>query len=144
MKTDRSGVVQYGALPWRRTDAGVLEILLITSRETQRWVIPKGWPMDRLDPHQAAAQEAFEEAGLTGETAPENIGTYPYGKRLKNGLVRACVVEVFALRVSRLERFWPEKAQRRRRWFTPEAAAERVHEPELADLIRAFAATQHD
>lgn len=135
--------VQFGALPWRLKD-GAVQVLLVTSRETKRWVIPKGWPMDRLDPHQAAAQEAFEEAGLTGETAPENIGTYPYGKRLKNGLVRACVVEVFALRVSRLERFWPEKAQRRRRWFTPEAAAERVHEPELADLIRAFAATQHD
>jgi 8-oxo-dGTP pyrophosphatase MutT (NUDIX family) len=107
--------VQFGALPWR---------------------------LKELEPHQAAAQEAFEEAGLAGETAPARIGAYPYGKRLKNGLVRACVVQVFALKVSRLERFWPEKAQRRRRWFTPEAAAERVHEAELAELILTFAASK--
>jgi 8-oxo-dGTP pyrophosphatase MutT (NUDIX family) len=132
--------LQYGALPWRVKD-GALQVLLVTSRETKRWVIPKGWPMDKLEPHEAAAQEAFEEAGVLGETAAEAIGDYPYGKRLKSGLVRACVVKVFALKVARHERFWPEKKERRRSWFAAHDAAERVAEPELAELIREFAGT---
>ncbi len=132
------GNQQYAALPWRMGRKG-LEVLLITSRDTGRWVIPKGWPMDGKAPHEAAAQEAFEEAGVLGEVSAQALGAYPYGKRLKSGDVRACMVEVFALKVGRHKRVWPEKAQRRRSWFAAEDAAERVDEPELAELIRAFA-----
>jgi 8-oxo-dGTP pyrophosphatase MutT (NUDIX family) len=134
--------VQFGALPWRVKD-GELQVLLITSRETKRWVIPKGWPMEGVPSHEAAAREAFEEAGVLGETLADPLGAYPYGKRLKNGLVRACTVEVFPLRVTRHERFWPEKKERRRSWFAAHDAAERVDEPELADLIREFADEVH-
>jgi 8-oxo-dGTP pyrophosphatase MutT (NUDIX family) len=131
--------VQYAALPWRAGKDG-LEVLLITSRETKRWVIPKGWPMNGKAPHEAAAREAFEEAGIVGETAAEAVGAYPYDKRLKDGELRPCTVEVFPMRVTKHKRVWPEKKQRRRGWFAAEDAAERVDEPELADLIRAFAA----
>src|ERR1700761_2252507 len=75
---------QYAALPWRHRHGEELEILLATSRETRRWVIPKGWPMKNRKPHAAAAQEAFEEAGVSGRVMKRSIGRYNYVKRLKN------------------------------------------------------------
>lgn len=135
--TDRPDI-QYAALPFR-LNRGTLEVLLITSRDTGRWVIPKGWPMDGKAPHEAAAQEAFEEAGVLGEVLGVAVGTYPYDKRLKKGALHPCTVEVFPLKVTEHKRVWPEKAQRRRSWFAAADAADRVDEPELADLIRAFA-----
>jgi 8-oxo-dGTP pyrophosphatase MutT (NUDIX family) len=137
VKTDRSGVVQYGALPWRRTDAGVLEVLLITSRETFRWVIPKGWPMEGLTPAEAAATESYEEAGIRGRMGAFQ-GLYSYQKRLKDLTVRDLTVEVYPLQVESELAFWPEAAVRRRRWFSAAAAANAVDEPELAEIIRAF------
>jgi 8-oxo-dGTP pyrophosphatase MutT (NUDIX family) len=133
------GDVQYAALPHRIGRRG-LEVLLVTSRDTGRWVIPKGWPMDGKAPHEAAAQEAFEEAGVLGEVSAAAVGAYPYGKRLKSGEVRACTVEVFPLKVTQHKRVWPEKHERRRSWFAAEDAAGRVDEPELAELIRRFKA----
>ena len=137
VKTDRSGAVQFAALPWRRTDAGAVEIMLITSRETQRWVIPKGWPMEGLTAAQAAATEAYEEAGLRGVMG-DPIGVYPYAKRLKDLNTRDLVVEVFPMRVEGELKFWPEAQFRRRQWFSREAAASAVEEGELAALISGF------
>ena len=62
-------LTQYGVIPVREAADGRVEVLLITSRETRRWVVPKGWPIKGLKPHASAAREAFEEAGLIGETA---------------------------------------------------------------------------
>lgn len=129
--------VQYAALPFRRKPA--LAILLITSRETRRWVIPKGWPMKGRKPYAAAAQEAFEEAGVTGQIAKSPFGAYPYIKWLKNGVAVPCRVRVFPLEVRGERDAWPEMAERERRWFTPEEAVEAVDEAELAALIGAFA-----
>jgi 8-oxo-dGTP pyrophosphatase MutT (NUDIX family) len=137
VKTDRSGVVQYGALPWRRTDAGVLEVMLITSRETHRWVIPKGWPMEGLTPAEAAATESYEEAGIRGRMG-EFQGLYVYQKRLKDLSFRDLTVEVFLLQVESELSFWPEAAVRRRRWFSAAAGANAVDEPDLAEIIRTF------
>ncbi len=130
--------VQYAALPWRRGAEGV-EILLVSSRETRRWVIPKGWPMQRREPHAAAAREALEEGGIQGLIDAVAIGHYPYQKRLKRGIEVAVLVEVFPLEVRRERKKWPEKNQRTRQWFTPQAAADAVDEPELKALILAFA-----
>lgn len=137
VKTDRSGGVQYGALPWRTTAAGTVEIMLITSRETHRWVIPKGWPMDGRTPAEAAAAEAYEEAGLRGPLQ-DAIGTFVYAKRLKDLVIRDLTVEVFPMRVEGELAFWPEAQMRRRRWFSLEAAANAVDEPDLARIIRSF------
>jgi len=137
VKSDRSGVVQYGALPWRRTDAGVLEVMLITSRETQRWVIPKGWPMEGLTPAEAAATESYEEAGIRGRMGGFQ-GVYTYPKRLKDLTTRNLTVEVFPLQVESELTFWPEASVRRRRWFSAAAAANAVEDPELAEIIRSF------
>jgi 8-oxo-dGTP pyrophosphatase MutT (NUDIX family) len=128
--------VQYGALPYRRRTGGAIEVMLITSRETGRWVIPKGWPMPRLSPPESAAREAREEAGLVGKVCAEPIGRYEYLKRIDAEREVVCTVEVFALEITRQLSAWPEKAERRTRWFTPEEAAGAVQEAELAALIR--------
>ncbi|PVM92977.1 NUDIX hydrolase [Caulobacter endophyticus] len=129
---------QVAALPWRAQGAG-LEILLVSSRETRRWVIPKGWPMkDRLD-HQAAAQEAYEEAGLDGVIVETPFGDYEYLKRLKSGAGRLVKVDVYPMKVTGEHATWPEKGQRTLRWVTPVEAALAVQEPELRALIARFA-----
>lgn len=129
---------QQGALCWRM-NRGRLEVLLITSRDTGRWVIPKGWPMEGLGPDQAAACEAWEEAGVEGQVQPLPVGFYSYDKAT-NGRFLPCMVSVFPLRVARLADKFPERSQRRRKWFTAEKASRKVAEPELRDLLARFAA----
>jgi 8-oxo-dGTP pyrophosphatase MutT (NUDIX family) len=128
---------QYGALPWRMCDDGV-EILLVTSRDTRRWVIPKGWPMKGRKPHIAAAIEARQEAGLRGKIEKIPLGAYEYEKRLKNSVSVTCRVEVFPLLALKQRKSWPEKNQRAAHWFPAAIAAEQVDEPELRAIIRAF------
>lgn len=132
---------QYAALPWRRGKDGI-EILLITSRETRRWVIPKGWPMITLAAHDAAAQEAWEEAGVRGEIGPDPIGVFRYRKRMKSGPPQRCRVDVFPLAVASEAKDWPEKRQRQRRWVPALEAARMVEEPGLRLLIEGFASAR--
>ncbi|HEY9219608.1 MAG TPA: NUDIX hydrolase [Phenylobacterium sp.] len=130
---------QYAALPWRKAEGGGIEVLLITSRETRRWVVPKGWPIAGLEPGPSAAQEAMEEAGIVGEVWGEPVGEFGYDKRLKDGRLQPVQVEVFPLLVEKELADWPEKGQREKRWFPAAKAAELVHEPQLAALIEDFA-----
>ncbi len=134
---DREPRAQYAALPWRRADTGA-EVLLITSRETRRWVIPKGWPIKGSSAADSAAQEAFEEAGVMGRIALRDLGAYHYDKTLKSGRVQHVRVSVFALEVFGEADDWPEKGQRERLWTSPADAAERVAEPELKMLLKRF------
>jgi len=128
---------QYAALPWRLVGESV-DILLASSRDTRRWVIPKGWPMKGRKPHAAAALEALEEAGLKGKIEKTKIGSFHYQKRLKNGAVILCRVDVFPMQVLRQAKHWPEQGQRVTQWFTYTDAAEEVLEAELKKLILAF------
>lgn len=128
---------QFAALPFR-TDNG-LQVMLVTSRETRRWVLPKGWPIKGLKPHSVAAREALEEAGLTGKMAKTPIGSYRYIKRMRNGAAMACEVGVFPMAVEKQRRNWPEREQRTTSWFALEDAAGLVDEPELRDLLLGFA-----
>ena len=139
MKGARTTGIQYAALPYRM-EGGQLRILLITSRETRRWVIPKGWPMTGLKPQDAAAAEAAEEAGLIGTIEPTPLGSYRYLKRLKRNEAIAVQVIVFAFEVSEQVESWKEQDQRTLRWFGYRAAAMRVAEPSLKRLIRDFGA----
>ncbi len=112
-------------------------MLLITSRETHRWVIPKGWPMrDRKD-YQAAAREALEEAGISGRIRKRPLGAYTYQKRLV-GHVEPCRVMVYVLEVEKERVTWRERDQRTRQWFKPSDAADNVDEPRLAAMIRSL------
>ena len=129
---------QSAALPWRRTATGEAEVLLITSRETRRWVIPKGWPIKGLKAGPSAAQEAVEEAGVVGAVSKAPIGVFHYDKRLKTGAVRTIRVAVFGLEVSEELAAWPEMHEREKLWTTPHDAADKVAEPELQALLRAF------
>jgi 8-oxo-dGTP pyrophosphatase MutT (NUDIX family) len=129
---------QYAALPWRWADDH-LEILLITTLSTKRWVVPKGWPLEGRSPCECAAQEALEEAGVVGTTAPRPVGSFSYLKRRKTGETISCRVAVFALEVERQRRTWPEKAMREICWCSVDEALARVSDPGLKRLIVKFA-----
>lgn len=128
---------QYGALPYRL--APRLEILLVTSRETGRWVIPKGWPIPAKSRRQVAALEALEEAGVEGRVAKQPLGEFDYVKLLKSGESQLCRVMVFALEVESQRDAWREQAQRSTQWFGWEEAAAAVQEPGLRQMILDFA-----
>lgn len=128
--------LQYAAVPYRRRDDGAIEVMLVTSRETKRWVIPKGWPIVGVKPHASAAREALEEAGVVGRTDADAIGTYHYDKRLKNGANARCKVKVFPLEVKSQRKHWREKGDRKARWFETPKAAKAVQEPGLRRLLR--------
>jgi len=135
--SDPSG--QFGALCWRR-HRGNVQVLLITSRDTGRWVIPKGWPHPGLTAAGSAAAEAWEEGGVEGAVGQSPMGLYSYDKVLKPGVVQPCIVAVFALRVARLRARFPERSERRRKWFDAARAARKVAEPELRALLASVSA----
>jgi len=128
---------QFAALPYRRESG--LEVMLVSSLDSGRWIIPKGWPMDGLTGYETAAREAFEEAGLIGNIDSQSIGEFHYRKRRKNGATWICRVEVFPLEVKQQRKKWPEKHDRVTKWFSAEEAAKLVREEELAEVMRAFA-----
>lgn len=114
-----------------------MEICLVTSRETGRWVIPKGWPMKGLSNWEAAAREAYEEAGLRGEISETPIGLYPYWKR-KSDHFALINTTVYLLRVGKQMNKWPEKDQRERKWMSIAEAAEEVVEPGLIAILQSL------
>jgi len=132
---------QFGALCWRAGKTGA-EVLLISSRETGRWVIPKGWPMKGRTGAEAAEIEAWEEAGVKGQIAPAKLGDFTYEKILKRDTkketAKPCIVDVFPLEVTNLAPEFPEQSQRRRKWFAPQDAARKVAEAGLKSLLAAF------
>jgi 8-oxo-dGTP pyrophosphatase MutT (NUDIX family) len=133
MTPDPASLVQFAALPYRKVD-GATQVLLATSRDTGRWVIPKGWPMKNRKPHEAAAQEALEEAGLKGKPGKKPVGSYQYWKRLKEHFVLVTVL-VFPLEVTRQLKSFREAGVRRLEWVSPLEAARRVDEAGLASIL---------
>lgn len=130
--------LQVAALPYRTNEAGQVEVMLITSRDTKRWVLPKGNMIPDMKPHEAAAEEAFEEAGLTGIGCPAALGTFVYDKRRNSGNLRPTQVQVFPLAVIRQAEVWPELHERECRWFSLQEASASVDEPELKEMIAHF------
>ncbi|MGO8740404.1 NUDIX hydrolase [Rhodoblastus sp.] len=128
--------LQYAAMPWRITENG-LEIMLVSSRETRRWIIPKGWPMAGRDGAAAAAIEALEEAGLLGVIAEKPLGAFHYVKRFTRG-EGLCRAEVYPLRVVRQRDHWLEEDERETQWFPAAKAAKLVSDRGLGVLIRKF------
>ena len=131
---------QYGALPIRTIESG-LEVMLVTSRSSRRWIIPKGWPEKRLAPRVVAAMEAFEEAGIIGRARPQPFGRYRYRKRVKDKQL-ACEVEVYLFDVAWQFADWPERGQREISWVSAVEAARLVEEPGLAKLLLTLAARE--
>ncbi len=124
---------QYAAVPYAFIE-NRLSVLLVTSRDTGRWVLPKGWPKKKVKPHDQAAEEALEEAGVIGKISKKPVGSYLYQKRLKKGVV-SCSVDVFLLKTEQETENWREREQRQRRWMPPAEAATLVAETGLAELL---------
>jgi len=129
--------LQVAALCCRTGEDGGTEVLLITSRDTGRWVLPKGWLMKGMNAAEAARAEAWEEAGVkAARITPEPVGVYHYEKRLDDGYGAPVEVQVFRIDVEELSDTYPETRERARLWLKPQMAAARVAEPELKALLR--------
>ncbi len=126
---------QVAAIPFRTGPDGDLQVMLVTSRETQRFILPKGWPMKGKSGRKAATIEALEEAGVAGKTLKAPAGSYHYWKRLPAAFVRVDVT-VYLLEVTEQLKSWREAGTRQRAWLRPEQAAVLIDEPELASLVR--------
>lgn len=135
---DGHSAAQVGALCFRVTEPGHIEVLLITTRETRRWTIPKGWPIKGLKPHEVAEREAWEEAGIKGKAKKKPYGYYTYLKRLADSRTIPAIVEVHALEVKEACVNFPEIGQRMLIWLPPVEAALQVSEPELKGLLAGF------
>ena len=129
---------QFGAICYRM-HRGKVEVLLITSRDTGRWVVPKGWPISGLNAGETAAREAWEEAGVEGSVHSGPLGSFTYTKGRAGKSSVLCAVEVFALRVEAIKDRFPERKERQRKWFAAAKAARKVVEPDLRKLILDFA-----
>lgn len=130
---------QYGALCFRYKEGGSeIELLVITSRESRRWIIPKGWPMKGKKPYEAAVIEAWEEAGVRGWAKKKPVGQYTYLKELDDGNVAPCIVELFQIEVTEIRTDFKEQGQRVFDWVSPSEAARRVREIELKSLLVNF------
>lgn len=142
MKHKARRELQFGALPWRIGKGGLREVMLLTTRETRRWAIPKGWPMKGRKPAEVASREAYEEAGLIGQIVGKRpLSNFHYEKRLAKKAI-ICEVRVFLFRVERQLDDWPEKDQRECKWFEVKEAAGLVEEGGLAEILHRFAGSQ--
>jgi 8-oxo-dGTP pyrophosphatase MutT (NUDIX family) len=136
-RAPRKTRLQIGAVPVRWSPDGSLEILLVTTRTTKRWTVPKGWPIKGLKAQEAAAREAQEEAGVVGKISKKSVGRYLYWKRLSEHFL-LCKVKLYVLVVeTRLDR-WPEQHQRLHHWFKASDAADIVDEPGLKAALRSL------
>jgi 8-oxo-dGTP pyrophosphatase MutT (NUDIX family) len=132
---------QIAALPIRWDKEGRLCVLMVTSRGTGRWVMPKGWLMDGKKPWRAAKIEALEEAGAVGFISDKPLGEYGYLKELDDGTAIPVRVCLYPMIVDKLKKHWKERSDRTRKWFSAKGAAKRVDEPELQALLLALADT---
>lgn len=114
-----------------------LQICLVTTRGSGRWILPRGWPTHKQTPSDGAAIEAFEEAGVTGTIHPNSIGAYSYDKPLGDS-VTPVMVMVYALHVTQTAKIWPEKKQRDRKWMSPKKAAANLDETGLRQIVAGF------
>ena len=128
---------QIGALCYKKKN-DMIYILLISSRRSGRWIIPKGWRFDKFSNQKSAALEAWEEAGVQGKVSKKMIGAYFYRKRSEEEKFFTCEVKVYLLEVKKMKKKFPERNQRKQKWVLLEKAVNLVTEPELKGLIKRF------
>lgn len=133
----RPAVLQVAAI-CHRTDRDGVKVLLITSLGTKQWIVPKGWPKKNCSSAQTALEEAYEEAGIRGTVSETPIGRYTYQKQSQKGQTLDCVASVYEIAVSETVKKFPEAGRRKLKWLTPEAASERVTNPDLKRLLASF------
>jgi 8-oxo-dGTP pyrophosphatase MutT (NUDIX family) len=128
---------QIAALPLFIKPNGAVDVCLVTSRGGGRWIIPKGNPIRGLAPHEVAAREALEEAGLVGHVGKRCIGTFKF-VRIRNGRNTTCLVDVYALKVERQMQTWTEMHERSVLRCNVKTALSLVSVPNLATIIRRY------
>jgi len=128
---------QFAALCYR-IRKGKVQILLVTSRRSKRWIVPKGWPMDGKTPGACAAREAWEEAGVKGKVSESCLGAYAYAKMHPGKDALPCLAMLYPLKVKTIEKKYPERKERRRKWVSRKKAARLVNAEDLARLILMF------
>ena len=133
----RPGLLQVAALCWRKEGAEP-QVLLIRSLDSNRWIIPKGWPMRGKTLAEAAAIEAWEEAGVKGQVSPQPIGSFQYEKQRASGVKQPCTAQVYALHVTSIADDFPEAALRSPTWVSQSEAIARLQEPDLQELIQTY------
>ena len=135
--TKRDVRTKFAALCWRHHKKET-QVLLVTTRRTRRWILPKGWPVDMATPVEAAQAEAWEEAGVKGKAKPICVDIYSSTKDLPDDTTLPIVVAVFPMEIKTIADDWPEKKERKRKWFSLSKAASVVQEPELASILKYF------
>lgn len=140
MSRDEDLAEQIAALPIIWDKKGRLRVLMITSRDSGRWVMPKGWLMDGKKPWHAAEIEALEEAGVVGFVSDRAVGEYYYTKRIDRRTKIRCRVIVYPMLVESLKKRWKERKERKRHWFSPRKAAKLVDEKDLSALLKGLEA----
>jgi 8-oxo-dGTP pyrophosphatase MutT (NUDIX family) len=134
---------QAGVIAYRVLDDEI-RVLLITSRDTGRWIIPKGNIGVHATPAETAEKEAYEEAGIRGTVAGSvPLGFYTYFKRLDFGETLPATVAVYPLQVTKQCKKWPEKGERRLAWVSLEEAIALIDEPGLIPLLRRLTQLQN-
>lgn len=132
---DSSTLLQAAVIAYR-IRCGRVQVLLMTSRDTGRWIIPKGNIKPGTTPSKAAEQEAFEEAGVRGTiTGSTPLGMYTYSKKLVSGGARTATVEVYLLQVKKQVKEWPEKRERKLAWVSAKKAVNLIEEPGVVPLL---------
>ena len=131
---------QIAALPMRDVD-GRLEVCLVTTRETGRWTVPKGWPMKGIPDRKAAEIEARQEAGVIGKALKAPIGTFDYWKR-RPGRFDLVRVTLYRLKTRKVLHEWKEKGEREVRWMSLVDAETAVDEPGLKTILKALVNTE--
>ena len=128
---------QFAALCYQ-VKGDKVRVLLITSRGSKRWIVPKGWPNEGVTPAQSALAEAWEEAGVKGQAHDICLGLFSYEKELDGDDNLPCVAMVYPVKVKSVSDTFPEAGERRRKWVTRKQAARLVQEPELARILKDF------
>lgn len=129
---------QVAALCYRKSK-GRKEVLLVTTRGTGRWMLPKGWPMDGKTAAEAARIEAWEEAGVkSAKVGRAPVGEFDYVKHHDDGLAEPCSAAVYPIKVASISAKFPEAGQRKRKWVSFEKAADMVEEESLREILRNF------
>ncbi len=123
----QSGVVPY------RVKNGKMEVLLITTRRRQNWVIPKGSVINGMSPAASAAKEAWEEAGILGQVDSKELDTYKYRRKGKTYKVK-----MFLLPVETVLEDYPEVGQRKRQWVKLTQAVSRVKKNSIKRILKGF------
>jgi 8-oxo-dGTP pyrophosphatase MutT (NUDIX family) len=119
-----------------RVRKGKIQVLLVTSRDQGRWIIPKGHIDPGTTPIQTAVTEAHEEAGIEGIVNKIPLGLYTYFKRLEAERSRPATVEVYLMHVTRQREAWPEKGQRKLAWMSIKKAVQLIQEPGIIPLLK--------